>query len=125
MAKRIFKIVCGMDLTLTLSIDTDVLTPQWAGEISRFWASKDEVLDASDGDEYQAVARYAASWLWDSLLDGWTPAYAVKDLHKQEGWCIPAETLGIEILDHDIPDMSAEYLEVEDLTPTQPAAGTP
>lgn len=116
MPKRTFSISCGMDLSLRLSIDTNVITPEWAKEISQFWASKDEVLDASDGDEYQAVARYAAPWIWDSLLDGWNADWAVKELHKQEGWCIPTETLGIKVHDYEIPNMSAEYLEVEEIT---------
>ncbi|MBN8922369.1 MAG: hypothetical protein BGP10_12320 [Rhodanobacter sp. 68-29] len=119
MAKRIFSLSAGMDLSILLSIDTDILTPKWAGEISRFWASKDEVLDASDGDEYQAVARYAAPRLWETLLDGWNADWAVQELHKQEGWCIPTEKLGIEILDHEIPDMSAEYLEVEEMAESE------
>ena len=114
MSERIFSLSSGMDLTMRLSIDTDVITPEWAGEISRFWASKDEVLDASDGDEYQAVARYAAARLWWYLLDGYNSEGAVRELHEQEGWCIPTDTLGIKILEHEIPDMDPAYMEVDE-----------
>ena len=72
------------------------------------------MLEASNGDEYQAVARYAAPQIWHSLMEGWSVEFAVKDLHEQEGWCIPTETLGIEVIDHEIPDMSAEYLDVSE-----------
>lgn len=115
MAERIFKIECGMDLMLKLSIDTDVLKPEWAKDISHFWITTKEVMDASDDDEYQAVARYAAPLLWGYLLDGYSAQGVVEELHEQEGWCIPTATLGITILDHDIPDLSAEYLEVEEM----------
>lgn len=119
--KRTFKLECGMDLTPTLSIETDILTPQWAAEIARFWSNKDRLLDASDEDEYQAVARLAAPWLWDYMMhDGYHEQGALQELHKQEGWCIPGETLGITILDHDYPDMDPVYLEVEEIVQPTP-----
>jgi hypothetical protein len=114
MSNRIFSLSSGMDLMIRLSIDTSVITPEWAREISQFWASKDEVLEASDDDVYQAVARYAAARLWWYLIDGYNPEGAVKELHEQEGWCIPTETLGIKILDHDIPDMDPAYMDVDE-----------
>lgn len=117
---RVFKLESGLDLTIILAIDTEIITQQWAGEIARFWSSKDEVLAASDDDEYQAVARYAAQWLWGYLLEGYTAEGAVLELHEQEGWCIPTPTLGVVIRDHDIPSMAAADLEVSEIQQVTP-----
>lgn len=112
---RSFKIENGMELFIILDIDTTIVTPEYAHETARFWSSKDEVLAASDGDDYQAVARYAASWLWGYLLEGCDEAGAVQELHKQEGWCWPGGSLGITIRDHDIPSFDAAYYDVEEV----------
>ena len=114
---RKFTLMAGMDLSITLVIDTDILDDGFAAEIAGFWSSKDDVMDASGGDPYQAVARYAAPWLWASLLDGDSPASAIKQLHEQEGWCIPGDTLGIAIASYEIPDMDAAYLDVQEEQP--------
>lgn len=114
-AIRSFKLENGMDLSITLDIDTSILTPDYAHEIACFWASKDEVLAASDDDDYQAVARYAASRLWRYLLDGHSEAGAVAILHEQEGWCLPGDSLGITIRDYDIPSFDAADYEVVEL----------
>jgi hypothetical protein len=105
--------MAGTDFYITLAIDTEILKPEWAAEIARFWSSKDEVLAASDGDDYQAVARYAAPWLWCELMEWDSAERAVEELHKEEGWCIPTERLGINIIDYELPDMTSAYLEVE------------
>lgn len=112
-AIRSFKIENGFDLSITLDIDTAVFTPDYARETARFWSSKDEVLEASDNDDYQAVARYAASWLWGYLLEGYTVAGALTELHEQEGWCHPGGSVGISIRDYDVPGFGAAAYEVE------------
>ncbi len=114
-AIRSFQVDNGMDLQIILDIDTSILTPEYAHETARFWASKDEVLDASDGDDYQAVARYAASHLWLLLLDGCSKTGAVAELHEQEGWCWPGDSLGITIRDYDIPSWDAANYDVVEL----------
>src|SRR5690348_7989298 len=108
--KKRYKLSCGMDMTLTLDIDTDVMTPELAQEVNSFWSGAEEVLDASDGDITQAVARRAASYLWSELQDGWRPQYVTEQLAKAEGW--PPQH-GITIVDYEIPDMDPVYLEVE------------
>lgn len=107
-----YTITSGMDLSITLSIDKSVLTPEYAEEISSFWSGGADVLEASDGDHYEAVARWAAARLWFYLLDGYHEAGAVAVLHEQEGWCIPGDSLGIKILRHEIPDLDPELFEV-------------
>lgn len=114
-AIRSFKIDNGFDLSITLDIDTAVLTPDYAHDVSHFWASKDEVLEASEGDDYQAVARYAASRLWGYLMDGYNQEGAIKQLRKQEGWGWPGERFGITIRDHEVPSFDEEYYEVEEV----------
>lgn len=114
-AIRSFKIENGMDLSIILDIDTTILTQDRARETARFWTSKDEVLDASDGDDYQAVARYAAGELWCFLIEGLNEAGAVKKLHEQDGWCWPGDSLGITIRDHEVPGFDASLYEVEEL----------
>lgn len=100
---RTFKLSSGMDLEMTLAIDTEIVLPEYANEIARFWISSEDVLASSDGDDYQATARYAASRLWGYLIDGLHEKGAVMELHQQEGWCWPGEA-GIEIKDYEIPD---------------------
>lgn len=114
--RRVFDLSSGFDLSIRLEIDTEVLTPEFAHEIARFWTNKDEVLEASDGDDYQAVARLAAPWLWGYLFEDFTLPGAVKELHEQEGWCIPGDSLGIRILDHDLPPMGAAYIDATEVT---------
>ncbi|MGB3393214.1 MAG: DUF2528 family protein [Stenotrophomonas sp.] len=116
-AIRSFQIVTGMDLSIVLDIDTTILTPDIAHETARFWASKDEVLEASDGDDYQAVARHAAGRLWGYLINGYTESGAVRELHEQEGWCWPGDSLGITIRDYEIPDFDAASYEAQELEP--------
>jgi len=110
---RSFKIESGMDLSITLDIDTNILIPDYAHETARFWVSSGDVLDASDDDDYQAVARYAAGDLWRYLIDGYNEVGALQKLHEQEGWCWPGDSVGITIRDYEIPGFDAEYYEVE------------
>ncbi len=107
-----FKLSQGFDLSITLDIDISVLTPDIAEEVSTFWASKDEVREASEGNVYEAVARYAAGPLLRDLLDGWTPGWALEELSKSEGW---PENHGITIIDYEVPDLSAAMWDVEEL----------
>jgi len=111
--KRRFQLSSGFDLTITLDIDTDVMTPDIAQEVSTFWISKDEVSEASDGDVFEAVARYAAGSLLMSLLSGWnSPEIALKELSESEGW---PEQHGITIVDYDLPTFDASALDVDEL----------
>lgn len=112
-AIRSFKIDNGFDLSITLDIDTAVFTAEMAQETARFWSSKDEVLAASDDDDYQAVARYAAGRLWGFMIDGYNERGALEQLHKEEGWCYRVQSLGITIRDHEIPHFDAACYEVE------------
>lgn len=109
---KAFKFLAGMDISITLSVDTDVMTSEMAAEINAFWSGADEVLEAADGDVIEAVARRAAPRLIHSLVEGWTQKHAVELLSDEEGW---PSNHGITIIDFDLPDWSAENLEVERL----------
>lgn len=95
------KLDTGMDTSITLRIDTDVMTQKIAKDVVDFWSGGDEVLEASDGDVFEAVARFAAPRLLHHLNDGWNENGAVAKLSQEEGWPSPT---GISILDHELPD---------------------
>lgn len=54
MTKQRFKFSSGMDTTITIDVDTTVMTPELASEVNAFWSGAEEVLDASD-DQVRAV----------------------------------------------------------------------
>jgi len=107
-----YRITSGMDLELTLGIDTDVLSEELAHEINDFWAGADEILEASDNDVYQAVVRRAANPIWNELLNDWDGVWALEQLGKSEGW---PERHGITILDYELPDRDQCSLDVTQL----------
>lgn len=116
MTKRTFTLMDGMDLSITLAIDTEILTPELAAHIVGFWSGGDEVLEISNDDVYEAVARFAAPRLWSYMMyDGFHAAGAVATLHEQEGWCIQGPTLGITIIRCDFPSINPIDLEVEEV----------
>lgn len=110
---RRFQIDSGFDLTITLDIDTEVVTQDLADSVAVFWSSKDEVADVS-ADTYEATARYAAVFLWPLLIEGYNEQGALRDLQEQEGWCWDGD-FGITIVDYDLPDMSAAGVECKEL----------
>lgn len=109
---KVFKLLAGMDISITLQVNTDVMTGEVAAEVNAFWSGADAVLEAAEGDVIEAVARRAAPRLIHSLVDGWTKKHAVERLSDEEGW--PSDH-GITIIDFDLPDWDAENLEVERL----------
>lgn len=113
--KRRFQLSYGFDLSITLDIDTDVMTPELAKEVNAFWISADEILEVSDGDAVQAVARRAADPLLRSLQDGRYQEYALEELGKSEGW---PEKHGITIVDYEIPCTDSVTWDVEELEVT-------
>lgn len=112
---RIYKFETGMDCSITLKIDDSVLTEALAKDMVSFWSGGDEVLDASDGDIFEAIGRFAAARLFAYLLDGYHEKGAVSVLHEQEGYAIKGDSLGIEIIDHEIPEFDPAYFEVTKL----------
>ena len=113
MSKRTFKLDSGLDFSITLEIDTNILTPQFAHDMACFWSSHKEVRDAANGDDYEAVARYAAPRLWLYMMyDGYHEEGAVATLKEQDGWL--SEGDWIRVVDHDVPDLDPAYLEVEE-----------
>ena len=79
-----------------------------------FWSGAADVLDASDDDVFQAVARRAAARLLGYLMDGYNEGGAVENLSEQEGWP-DKDSIGIKIIDHEIPDLDATLFDVEEL----------
>jgi len=102
------------DIWVVVSIDTDIITEELAEEINNFWTSANEILDASDDDIYQAVARRASQNFFISLLNGYNEYSAHEELCEAEGW--PPETKeGIKLISYAIPDFSAYYFDVREL----------
>jgi hypothetical protein len=111
---RIFKLEAGLDTSITLKIDTSKVTPESAADTVNLWYGYKDVLRAADGDMIQAYARWAAAPLIQLLVDGYTGEGAVLSLATEEGWP-PAEEIGITIVDSDLPDLNAAFLEVTEV----------
>lgn len=112
--KKRYKLESGMDTSITLEIDTAVMTEELSTEVNEFWSGAEDVLDASGGDVFQAVARRAAGRLLGYLLDGYNEIAAVSELSEQEGW--PGlDMIGITIIDHEIPDLSSVMFDVAEI----------
>lgn len=107
--KKQYKLEDGMDLSLTLEIDTSIMTPELASDVNGFFVGASDILESADGDVIQAVARRAAPAIWATLLDGYIPEYALEQLGQSEGW---PEKHGIRVIDYDVPAMDPEFLDV-------------
>ena len=101
---RRYRLTSGLDTVITIEIDDEKIPIEMAREINGFWSSADEVLDASGGDVFQAVARRAAGQLLGFLIDGYNEAGAVSELLDSEGWP-GSENGGITIVSHEIPQL--------------------
>ena len=112
--KKRYKLESGMDTSITLEIDTDKITEDTAREINSFWSEGDYILDLSDGDAFQAVARRAAGPLLGYLLYGYHERGAVETLAGDEGWPDAANG-GITIIDHEIPLLGSSDFEVAEI----------
>ena len=112
--KKRYILTSGMDTSITLEIDTTKMTAEYAAEVNGFWSGAADVLDASDDDVFQAVARRAAARLLGYLMDGYNEGGAVENLSEQEGWP-DKDSIGIKIIDHEIPDLDATLFDVEEL----------
>jgi hypothetical protein len=112
--KRVFRFAAGMDISVTVEVDLNVLTPAVATEINNFWSSAEEVLDVSDGDVVVAAARRAAAVYVSELVIGRPTFVAERELAREEGWP-PEDQIGIRIVDFDVPDYSPSELEFEEL----------
>lgn len=112
--KKRYRLDSGMDTSITLDIDTDKIPETVASEINSFWMGADDVLDHSDGDVFQAIARRAAGPLLGYLMDGYHERGAVEMLSKEEGWPDAANG-GITVIDHEIPTLAALDYEVTTL----------
>lgn len=111
--KKRYRLESGMDTSITVEIDTDKIPESMAAEINSFWIQADDVLEASDGDVFQAVARRAAGPLLLYLLDGYHEAGAAEMLLCNEGWP-GVEVGGIAVIDHEIPVLSAVDFDVQE-----------
>ena len=114
--KRRLKFETGMDISVTIDVDLDVLKLDIATQMVEFWSGGDDVLEASDGDVYVAAARFAAANLMRFLIDGYNADGAIRELCKGEGWP-EKDQLGMTIVDSDIPDFDPSYLEFEEMHP--------
>lgn len=113
--KKQYRLDSGMDISITLEIDTDQLDEATAAEINGFWAGADEVMRQSGGDVYQAVARRAAGELIKLLICGLSESGAVATLNSREGWP-GAKARWLRIVDADLPDLSAIEFSVAEIT---------
>ncbi|WP_153110105.1 DUF2528 family protein [Propionivibrio limicola] len=111
--KRRFRLEAGLDTGITLDIDTDKITQDVAEQINGFWMGAKHVLNASDGDVIQAVARRAAGCLLMYLMNGYHGVGSVRELSEQEGWP-PYDEIGITVVDFDIPSMEADEFDVRE-----------
>ncbi|MAN51183.1 MULTISPECIES: DUF2528 family protein [unclassified Marinimicrobium] len=115
--KRRFKLESGLDISITLDIDLDKVTPEVGEEINNFWILHKDVLRASGGDVIQAVARRAAGPLLLFLVDGYNGYGAVEKLSEEEGWPHSAQ-IGITVVDCELPDLSADEFDVHEIKET-------
>lgn len=111
--KRVFKVDAGFDFSLTLEIDTTIMTTELATEINEFWSCANDVLAASNGDVIEAVARRAMPRLVFAMLNGSNETGALYELSREEGW---PKNHGISIKDYDMPDFSGTDLNVTELS---------
>lgn len=110
---RRFQLDAGFDVSLTLEIDTKVVTEEIANSVATFWSNKEEMAEVA-ADVWEATARYAASELVPLLIEGYTPKGATEELHEQEGWCWPGD-FGIHVIDWELPDLSAVGFECKEI----------
>ena len=113
--KKRYKLESGVDLSITLEIDTDKIPEELARKLSSFGLEGDRTLELSGGDAHQALARCMAGPLLVYLLDGYHESAAVEYL-VDEGWLYEANG-GITIIDHKIPTLSAGDFEVKQILP--------
>ena len=106
--KKRYKLESGMDLSITLEIDTDKISEELARKLSSFGLEGDRILDA-----HQALARRVAGPLLVYLLDGYHEREAVEYL-VDEGWLYEANG-GIAIIEHKIPPLSSSDFEVTEV----------
>jgi len=101
-------------LSITLEIDTAIITPEIASQMNGFWSSAKDCLDASDGDIYQAIARQAAGNLLACMINGRTEAGSILELSKEDGFQ-PCADGGMKIVSYDIPGLSFDDFDVEEI----------
>lgn len=109
MSKYKIKLDTGIDTSITLVLDAEVIPPDVAHSIVEFWSGEEAVMEASDGDVYEAVARFAAPCLIRYLVDGWNERGAANRLEEDEGWPSP---LGISVTDYELPDLDPTTFDV-------------
>jgi hypothetical protein len=115
--KKRYKLMAGWagEISVTVEVDHDVLTPEVAKEINDFWTSAEEVLAAANDDIVLAAVRRAAPYLIGAVLEGSNLRGAQAELDEAEGW--PAKGAhGITIVDFEVPDMGSIDLEMEEVT---------
>lgn len=112
--KRRFKLEAGFDLSVTVEVDMDKLTPELATEINSFWSGADDVLGAADGDVVLAAVLRSGPYLMGAVLQGYNEFGAQKELDESEGWP-PNGEHGIRIIDFEIPDMDADMIDVTEI----------
>jgi Protein of unknown function (DUF2528) len=109
--KKTYEVSDG-EATLTLEIDTAVLSAELATMINNFWHGSKQVLERSGGDIYQAVARRAARPLFIFLSQGFTSEGAMDSLCDSEGWP-PISQLGIKMVDSYLPTFNATDVKID------------
>jgi hypothetical protein len=97
----------GFDFSLSLRINTSILTAEIAAKINDSYDNGELVLKVSNGDVYKAVARQAAFEVFYSLLGGYDPEASIQLLNQRFEWNIENLFLGIEIIDYEILEFSA------------------
>jgi len=102
------------DLSITLEIDTALITLELAHQMNEFLGNASDCLDASDGDIYQVVACYAAVILLKSLINGCTTGESIRQLSREKGFLFCSDG-GMTIIDYDAPKLSFGTFNVREI----------
>jgi hypothetical protein len=111
--KKQYKIDAGFDISITVEVDLDKLTPELAAEINSFWSGSKDILAKSNGDIIVAAVRRSAPYLISPLLEGYNELGAQDRLDESEGW---PENHGIKLIDFEIPEFGAYDVDVTELS---------
>lgn len=111
------------DFEVILEVNHDVLTPELATEINKFWCNAEDRIEQENGSHVRAVIRLAGEFFINAMLSyggvqfgkSNTEAAAVwsSDLSKQEGW--PTNP-GIRVIAASIEAPDYDSLELKELT---------
>lgn len=109
-----YKIEAGFDISITVDVDLNKLTPELAKEINDFWSGAEDILNKSDGNIIIAAVRRSAPYFISALLEGYNTKGAQSQLDESEGWPENGEH-GITLVDYEVPDFGAYDVDVTEI----------